>query len=254
MINFTPNQIALQTFIENGLIDSKILPFATSIANWRNPSSKQLFHIDRIVKETLAKENPAVVPAVGKLGKVFDLFDKAIAHKLHFPKISLQFLDPRAQTSEPFRLSMSRKNPNIIWVDRSGFGSAKYGRIDRSSGCFYPNENTTLDATMENAMIEVMHTFAEDPANVAAAYGKLNHNCCFCTKPLDTAESLGVGYGPICAKHFGLPWGKNTPRTKPVISELVEAGLGMTLKQAIDQLVDEDQFLDEEMNGLLVDQ
>jgi hypothetical protein len=44
-------------------------------------------------------------------------------------------------------------------------------------------------------------------AEQAAAFGKMNHRCCFCSTPIDTPESEAVGYGPKCAADRGLPWG-----------------------------------------------
>lgn len=41
----------------------------------------------------------------------------------------------------------------------------------------------------------------------AAAFGKLVGRCCFCSHAIDTPESTAVGYGPVCAAKYGLPWG-----------------------------------------------
>jgi hypothetical protein len=41
----------------------------------------------------------------------------------------------------------------------------------------------------------------------AAAFGKLVGRCCFCSHAIDTPESTAVGYGPVCASKYGLPWG-----------------------------------------------
>lgn len=39
--------------------------------------------------------------------------------------------------------------------------------------------------------------------------GKRVGTCCYCAKGLTTAASLHVGYGPICAEKWGLPWGES---------------------------------------------
>ena len=47
-------------------------------------------------------------------------------------------------------------------------------------------------------------------ADEAAAIGALTHHCVFCSRELtDDGEgrSVEVGYGPICARKHGLPWG-----------------------------------------------
>lgn len=44
----------------------------------------------------------------------------------------------------------------------------------------------------------------------AAAFGHLVGRCCFCSHAIDTPESTAVGYGPVCAGKYDLPWGDTT--------------------------------------------
>ncbi len=47
-------------------------------------------------------------------------------------------------------------------------------------------------------------------AEEAAAFGHLHHRCVFCARKLtdeNDGRSVDVGYGPICADKYGLPWG-----------------------------------------------
>ena len=53
-----------------------------------------------------------------------------------------------------------------------------------------------------------LKAFAADPETVAAQYGSLTGNCCFCGRKLTDDRSTNVGYGPVCADKFGLNWGK----------------------------------------------
>jgi len=46
-----------------------------------------------------------------------------------------------------------------------------------------------------------------DPITVLAQYGKDSGVCCFCRRELTDERSVNVGYGPICAEYYGLPWG-----------------------------------------------
>lgn len=55
---------------------------------------------------------------------------------------------------------------------------------------------------------DVLKELAEDPERVATEYGRLTGNCCFCGSGLIDERSTVVGYGPVCAKHFGLAWGR----------------------------------------------
>lgn len=57
------------------------------------------------------------------------------------------------------------------------------------------------------ALPSFLETFANAPARVAADYGHRTGRCCFCQRDLSDERSVDVGYGPICAEKWGLPWG-----------------------------------------------
>ena len=60
-------------------------------------------------------------------------------------------------------------------------------------------------------------------ADEAAAFGHTTHRCVFCARNLSTAESTAVGYGPICADNYGLPWGVvSTPKSPESLGEAAE--------------------------------
>lgn len=58
-------------------------------------------------------------------------------------------------------------------------------------------------------------------AEEAAEFGYANSRCVFCARNLSTAESTAVGYGPVCADNYGLPWG--VPPVTPDTPEAWEA-------------------------------
>jgi len=89
----------------------------------------------------------------------------------------------------------------ILVTDGGPFGSNVYfGRID-TAGRF----NGTRRVTEE--VLELIKEFAADPAGTAGRYGRLTGGCSFCNHPLRDGRSVEVGYGPICAGKFNLPWG-----------------------------------------------
>lgn len=47
--------------------------------------------------------------------------------------------------------------------------------------------------------------FNDDPAKAAALHGHATGACCFCGRHLNDPSSVQEGYGPICAKKYGLP-------------------------------------------------
>ena len=45
-----------------------------------------------------------------------------------------------------------------------------------------------------------------DPAAAGVSHGLRTGSCAFCGLELTTPESVGNGYGPVCAEKYGLPW------------------------------------------------
>jgi hypothetical protein len=148
---------------------------------------------------------------------IFSLFEHAIAHSLKYPKI-------RLQTSSGQNVVLSRAGDKsrytgqIQVTDGRPYGANTYfGRID-TAGIFHVS---TADATVSVLLTRL----ADNPADVASEYGRLTGQCCFCGLALKDARSTAVGYGPICADKFGLPWGvgklpKNSTHSVPQTNEV----------------------------------
>lgn len=86
-------------------------------------------------------------------------------------------------------------------------------------GCVRPNGDTTgrfaMDSVLQNHLLEV----AKNPVQAAQKYAALMGLCSFCGKQLTDEGSTEVGYGPVCAKHWGLPHQpKGTPHLGKVPS------------------------------------
>jgi hypothetical protein len=75
-----------------------------------------------------------------------------------------------------------------------------YGRIYQD-GAFEPSRASS------DTVLDFLKKFAADPVETAARYGRRTGNCCFCNRPLSDERSTTVGYGPICAETWSLPWG-----------------------------------------------
>jgi len=52
-----------------------------------------------------------------------------------------------------------------------------------------------------------IQALALDPLGTAQAMAKRLSACMYCGQRLSDDESKARGYGPICAEHYGLPWG-----------------------------------------------
>lgn len=154
--------------------------------------------------------NP-VEPTKVRLGSGFDLaklFENA-GEKVKYPKLSFQMPDGR-----PLRLSragMRAKFPGSINVtDGGSYGdNTWYGRI--VDGDFQLSRHADED------VVSFLSSLAENPAKFAAEYGVKSGCCCFCNKELTTVDSVAVGYGPVCAKTWSLPWGKKATKKSAAV-------------------------------------
>ena len=69
-------------------------------------------------------------------------------------------------------------------------------------------EPSTWGKQMQTSLIAILTALVRHPAETAATYGKLTGKCSFCHSELSADNSTDVGYGPVCAKRWGPPWGK----------------------------------------------
>ena len=135
---------------------------------------------------------------VGDLSRIVGMISHA-AQYLKFPAIVL----------EGFRVSIAgerAREPGSLTVTsatKDGNRRTWFGRVTRA-GVWQPGRDAP------DGLGPKLRALAADPVAVASAHGRLTGACCFCRKRLGEGEdqrSVEVGYGPICANHFGLPWG-----------------------------------------------
>ena len=154
-------------------------------------------------------ERPATQPEdLGDVSAIVRLFERARAAGLKFPKIRLAAGDG-ARVVLSMAGERSRAPGSLNVSDGGGFASGTfYGRITQA-GAFTPRDACTP------AILAVLRELAADPAGRAAIHGHASGQCCFCGRGLDDARSVAVGYGPVCADKFGLPWGEE--KAPPVV-------------------------------------
>lgn len=125
------------------------------------------------------------------------LFAK-VATTLKQPKIHLVAGDG---TFVVIRVASARsKCPGAIDVTDDGdYGARRYfGRIKHDG---------TYRGQAPDAVLDLLRQFSDDPAGIASFYGRKTGRCSFCNLPLTDERSTAVGYGPICADRYDLPWG-----------------------------------------------
>lgn len=189
-----------------GLPDSKI-DFATSLLGQLKRkgklSDKQWEWVDRLADMAqgipdFTKPEPE---QVGTLGGLISMFENA-AQKLKYPAIVLQ-----TTSGEEVRLSRAgtgSKNPGCIYV-KTPMSIGYAGKVD-PEGNFFPVR--AVEDSLKSELAYLLREMARHPAETAAKHGKLTGKCCFCNTSLTDEKSTAVGYGPTCAKHYNLPWGK----------------------------------------------
>jgi hypothetical protein len=210
-------EISAQTLVEQvNALEAKIasLPerdreFAGSLVkqfNSRGLSSKQLFWVGRLLARVYG--HPDATPQgtttnVGNVKGIVDLLETAAKH-LKRPAIVLRAGDFDIRLSIAGPRAKVPGSITVLSADRNGDETRDwYGRITRE-GEYQPSRKFEAQQTAIGATLAAM---ANDPAKTAGEYGRLVGRCCFCRLPLSDERSTEVGYGKICAAHFGLPWG-----------------------------------------------
>lgn len=136
------------------------------------------------------------------LSKIIELFDGAVERGLKWPKIRFD------ASAAGVPLVMSRAgstaaSPHTVNLTDGGRypDNLFYGRI-RRDGTFYQGRDYRPE------VLPFLERLADGTADVAAMYGQHTGHCCFCGRELTDGRSVSVGYGPVCADKWGLPWGE----------------------------------------------
>jgi len=166
-------------------------------ADVRGLTSKQLYWAERLIAKAA---RPIAAPVVVNVGGIVGFLRRA-GDKLARPKVRL-VTDTGQRVVLSIAGSRSRYCGDVMVTDGGPYGAnVYYGRISAQFGAIMGSHALTAEVSA------LLCQFASDPAGVGALIGKRLGACCFCARQLETAESLAVGYGPVCAESYGLPWG-----------------------------------------------
>lgn len=179
---------ALHGYVTADKLDGQTKLFAQSLLwayNKHTHSTEQMAWIHIIATQTAEADNPSVdkIP----FDKVTALLGIAGLRGLRSPRLHLQGMTVTA---------LPRGDVVVYAKD-----SRMLGRVSNSElilkNHVKPEERATLLALSEN------------PVNFAIIFGKRTGCCLFCSKMLTTPESVGSGYGPVCADKYNLPWSES---------------------------------------------
>ena len=130
---------------------------------------------------------------------IMRLFDTAMKSNAKRMRIALA-----TEQGDPVLLKFTKGNPKVHITNGEAYGSESnvyYGALLIGSGAFAPARAAHM------GIVGLLEKLNADPEGAAAAYGRQTGNCSFCSKALEDDRSLEVGYGPKCAKNYGLRWG-----------------------------------------------
>ena len=101
--------------------------------------------------------------------------------------------------------SANGRNAGFLYVTDGGDyeNGTYFGKIS-PDGEFFPSRDCT------DRVKSLLTAFDADPVTFAREFGQRTNQCCFCGRLLTddkAGRSVEVGYGPICADTYGLPWG-----------------------------------------------
>lgn len=161
-------------------------------------TDKQSMYVTRILQKLSGEfKEPEPVVVVG-LNKIVDMMHFAMV-SMKFPKVRFTLDGVTIQLSVAGR---SSKNFGAINVtDGRPFGQNQF------YGCILTNGIWSPSPTTPKKVVDFISELAQDPQAGASKYGKLTQHCCFCQSGLTDPKSLAVGYGPVCAKRYGMVWG-----------------------------------------------
>ncbi len=166
-------------------------------------SDRQWPWIAKLADRAVAGPPEQKTVEVGSMTGLVELLAAAGAN-LKYPKI-------RLVTNEGLTVLLGKAGPKSKFpgtINVAGPGSfydrAWYGRV-AVDGTFHVAHRVN-DETADDVSA-ILTKMSNDPAATAAAYGKTTGSCCFCAKTLTDERSTDVGYGPVCAGNYQLPWG-----------------------------------------------
>jgi hypothetical protein len=164
-------------------------------------TQKQWHWVKKIIERTLTPDEPQKVEKqsmqLGDYAEVYGMLH-AGSSSLKWPKIWLQ--TPEGQQVKLALSGPSSKYPNTLNVtDGKPFGHNQWwGRILKDGTWVLPKVSVPSYVTM------LVKSLAQDPVGMIQQYGKTTGNCCFCATELSDPKSVKAGFGPVCAKNYGL--------------------------------------------------
>jgi hypothetical protein len=168
----------------------------------RSMTPKQLNILQRIYDYS-----QPTASAVGPYSPMVSLLSRA-GQKLKYPKVT--FVVSQFTNLTISLAPKTGKNPGSIYLKAIRTMDEDYiGKVSPQGGLQFARSTSESDEALFTRFLTMLN---DDPVNAARDHGAKTGNCCFCHLPLKTEISTAHGYGPTCAKNWGLPWSTKTGR------------------------------------------
>lgn len=135
--------------------------------------------------------------------------------KMKYPFIVLR-------TEEGHRIKLKMAEKGYIGITLDGDYVGKIGQ----NGLMALYSDKELVST-------ILSELNEDPLAYTKAQGLKYGFCCFCGRELTDPKSVVVGYGPICADTFGLPWGEGQTE-----EDIIAEGINEAFQPLVPSIID----------------
>jgi hypothetical protein len=154
----------------------------------------------------------AAAPALD-LAPLVAFLTAAKAAGLKFPKVRVLHMDGKREIA--LGLTATGRNPGSVSVKIDGEYIGLVTPAGQPTGMVAASANADLRAHLV--------AVAAAPAVAAKAYAVLKCCCSFCGDGLTDEGSIEVGYGPKCAKNYGLPHKPKGTKAPVAVASQAEA-------------------------------
>lgn len=176
---------------------------ASQLAERGSLSEKQIAVAERILNEQQSNAGAREHAAAVNFAKIPQWLAETAARGVQFPKF--HFIADDTELVLRFKGERTQRPGTVDVVSRSKTWNDRfaaempdwYGRIELDG-------SLTMSGRMTLGIETVLARIAEDPETVAVEYGRLTNRCSFCGRDLNNEVSVELGYGPVCAKKYGL--------------------------------------------------
>lgn len=158
-------------------------------------SAKQWHWVDKLASEKKPQRDRHGLSNINFANGVLQLMAEAQGSGLKRPRLTVG--------THRFSVApLDGKNAGYVYVTTQG--GTYLGKVSRD-GRYFPAP--VLQKFEADELMRISQLSLEELKQEMVLQGKRSSHCCFCSTTITTNESLAVGYGPVCADRFGLPWG-----------------------------------------------